>query len=177
MMSKQGKTLIFALVLAGVAGAFWLAVRNFPRPELQKDGKESATAEPSDHPKGEEIRPSRSLRREVLTLASLLADDDQAKAQMMAAEVGTTASYGKVMELFTRRKPGEGSSGLGVGQDPGKIHPDGIEAMLHILERDGPGAIDIKGTAGDGVPRKAISLVLAGMGSGLPANEPKVGSA
>jgi hypothetical protein len=73
----------------------------------------------------------------VLKIAAALEKGDKASAPKLAAAIAKKVEEaGDVMDLMAVRKK-DGKGGLGVGNKPGAIVPDGIEQMLISLGRDG----------------------------------------
>lgn len=170
MMSKPGKTLLFALVIAGVGGAFWLAVRNFPRPELQKaaeGNEEPGKVEPVAGP----ALAAKELRARLETLADLVARDERVEARDLAGEIAKSCQYEHLMPLFLPRGKGDEGKGqgLGIGSTPGAIRPDGIEQMLLRLEQEAP-AVDLAALMPMTHQLVAIALVMDAIGP-VPAWE------
>jgi hypothetical protein len=77
------------------------------------------------------------LKAGVQAIADTLAKGDEAGAQKLAADLAKTASVEDAMHLFGLRK-GAKSKGYGVGDQPGKITPDGIEAKIMGFSKKAP---------------------------------------
>jgi HEAT repeat protein len=88
-----------------------------------------------------EAKVTDNVKENVANLALLLARNDE-KAKKWATDVAQDVYLEDLMSVFLPRKTkvaGTVSPGFGVGAEPGKITPDGIERMLIDLEkRRGP---------------------------------------
>jgi hypothetical protein len=77
------------------------------------------------------------LKEGVQAIADALAKGDEAGAQKLAADLAKTTSVEDAMHLFGLRKAGK-SKGYGVGDQPGKVTPDGIEAKIMGFSKKAP---------------------------------------
>ncbi len=77
------------------------------------------------------------LKESVQAIADALAKGDEAEAQKLAADLAKNTSVEDAMHLFGLRKGGK-SKGWGVGDQPGKILPDGIEAKIMGFSKKAP---------------------------------------
>ncbi|HEV8062431.1 MAG TPA: cytochrome c [Gemmataceae bacterium] len=77
------------------------------------------------------------VRDGVQAIADALAKGDTEGAKKLAAEQAKNTSVEDAMHLFGLRKAGK-SKGYGVGDEPGKILPDGIEAKVMAFSKKAP---------------------------------------
>ncbi len=93
----------------------------------------------------------KDVRSAILKIADLIEKNDDAAAKKQAAALAKDAELGDVMYLLLLRS----KKGVGVGPEPGKITPDGIEAkLINIGKRPLPKAqIDKEG---DAIARMAL---------------------
>jgi Cytochrome C' len=77
------------------------------------------------------------IKDSVQAIADALAKGDDAAAQKLAADLAKDTSVEDVMHLFGLRK-GAKPKGWGVGDQPGKILPDGIEAKIMGFSKKAP---------------------------------------
>jgi HEAT repeat protein len=160
--------LLFIVILAGIAGAFWLAVRHFPRPELQPS--ENVKEEPStEGAASAAVNGDADLRDRIRRLGELIARDDKRAVHQLATEIAHDYRYENLMQLFLPRK----KDGLGVGLTPGAIKPDGIEAMLHAMQKQVPPDLDLESLRTMGYQLVAIAEVLNAIGA--PSRSPEPG--
>jgi hypothetical protein len=80
--------------------------------------------------------------------------------------IGSTYSLLDVMTVFKKRKPGPGVGGIGVGDKPGAIVPDGIEPkLISLSKRVGPADLD---KAADLKRMAQIAAAVASVATHLP---------
>jgi hypothetical protein len=76
-----------------------------------------------------------NVRAEVQKAAKALSTGDDAAAAKIAGDIAKSVEQLEdVMNLMARRQP-TGKGGLGVGDTPGSISPDGIEAKVQNLSK------------------------------------------
>lgn len=77
------------------------------------------------------------IKDNVQAIADAYAKGDTATAEKLASEMAKGTSVEDAMHLFGLRKAGK-SKGFGVGDAPGKITPDGIEAKILNFSKKAP---------------------------------------
>lgn len=77
------------------------------------------------------------IKDNVQAIADALAKGDTAGAQKLAADMAKGSSVEDAMHLFGLRKTAK-AKGYGVGDAPGKITPDGIEAKVLNFSKKAP---------------------------------------
>jgi hypothetical protein len=78
------------------------------------------------------------VREAVDKVADALAKGDSAQASSMASDIAKSNELEDVMNLMGLRKPTSKKPVFGVGDAPGAISPDGIEAKIIAMARKAP---------------------------------------
>lgn len=156
--SKSKSVASLLLLLAVAAGSLvWLAGRIVPRPAPIASPRRPSPLEASPDPIPVAIAPepraappppppSASLpyfspnfspypRNNVASMAKFLVRGEAQRGKAWAKAVAEKTELEDLMNVFLPRKPGREDSGLGVGPASAPSRPDGIERMLHILEK------------------------------------------
>src|SRR5438270_615727 len=79
-----------------------------------------------------------NIRDAVDKVADALAKGDSAQANSLAADIAKSNELEEVMNLTGLRKPTSKKPVFGIGDTPGAITPDGIEAKISNLARKAP---------------------------------------
>ena len=107
----------------------------------------------------------------ILKLAGMIEKGDDAAAKKEAAAIAKKAELEDVMHLFKLRK----MKGLGIGDTPDAITPDGIEAKFIALTKKPLSATDLGKQADDLAKAADVSAAIAAVAI-IKAPEKKVGA-
>ncbi len=99
----------------------------------------------------------KEIRAAIVKMADALEKGNVAGAKKIAESL-KDAELEDIMNLMLPRKPGGKGGGLGVGDKPGAIMPDGIEKKVQELEKKAPPADEAAALERAGYIMQAISL-------------------